>query len=104
MSAPITQLLGETLKGKDGPVRTADALKGNAVLKVLYIERCGIGDQGGIALAEALKFNAVLTTLGLALNYAIGTVAMQKLRQVADARSPAAHGRASRAARPLVFL
>jgi nucleoredoxin len=36
MSAPITQLLGETLKGKDGPVRTADALKGKEAIALYF--------------------------------------------------------------------
>ena len=46
----------------------ADALKVNAVLKILNLYNNRIGPTGATALAEALKFSAVLNNLDLRLN------------------------------------
>ena len=51
-----------------GAVTIAEVLRGNEVLKTLWLSGNNIGDEGAVAIADALRVNAVLKSIDLRYN------------------------------------
>ena len=62
-SVTTVDLSGNKEIGDEGAKALAEALKVNATVERLFLDRCGIGDDGAAAIAEALRSNTSLTKL-----------------------------------------
>ena len=78
-------LYGNKEIGDEGAKALAEALKVNATVERLDLDRCGIGDDGAAAIAEALRSNTSLKYLFLQSN-GIGEQGKQLLRDAVAGR------------------